>query len=280
MKFVNLHCHSEFSKLDGMSRVSEIVDYAKKMNGTHACITDHRTLSSCGFLHKECEKNGIIPIYAVEFNVIFDTESKDRGYHLCVLAKDRKGYENLCTLVSISNKKQNFYYVPRLPYNELQAHSDGLIVGTACIGGIAQRAILDESNPEKAKMILKLMQNDFGDDMYVEYQNHGMQQEQVVNEYFVPFANQLGIPIVATVDSHYSLLEDKEIHKVLLAMNYGKMLSDVKGFDGFGYHLLLEEELKNIFPMEYINNTVDIANKIKSDIFYTGLKLAPVYKGE
>lgn len=277
MTFVNLHCHSEYSKLDGMSRVTEIVEYAKEMNSGYVSITDHRTLSSCGFLHTECKKNDILPIYGVEFNVIFDVEQKDRGYHLCALAKNREGFQNLCRLVAISNKKENFYYVPRLPYNELQNHKEGLIIGTACIGGIAQQAILEEKNPEKARTILSLLRDDFKDDFYIEYQNHGMQQEQVVNEYFVPFANQLGIPIVASLDSHYSLLSDKEIHRVLLSINYGKLLKDIDGFEGYGYHLMNYNELLDVFPKEYINNTLDIANKIKEDTFYFGLNLAPKY---
>lgn len=274
MNFTSLHTHSEFSQLDGMTRVPEMVEYAKEHGGAIA-MTDHRNMLGIAKFSTECIKNGVKPIIGCEINLIVDPDDNTRGYHAVVLAMNKIGYRNLCRVVSSSYK--HFKYVPRVLYSDLVQNKEGLILSTGCIGGLVPSLILEQKY-EMAKGVLSFMANDFKDNFYIEYHNHGIQYERIVNQFLEPWGNELGVPICACVDTHYAKESDMEFHKVLVACGMQKSYKTIDGFAGDGYHLLSDRELLDRFPREYINNTLDISSKCDMDVIEWHNDLAPRYR--
>ena len=272
-KFVNLHCHSEYSMLDGMSRISEIVEYGKKNSGI-ACITDHRTCAGWSFLDTECKKQEVKPIFGVEVNITENVGIReDKGHHLCLYAMNKKGIENICKLVTMSNSK-GFYYVPRIDYDYLEAWNEGIIVSSACLASDVSNLIKQELNPEG---LIDWYANLFKDRYFIEFQNHGFYEEGWVMDEIKHLADRKGLPVIATVDSHYTKKEDEDIHRVLLAMNYKKSFKDVEGFTGNGYHLLSDVELLDKFSSSHLTNTMELANKVEEGLLDFEIDKSPKF---
>lgn len=205
--FVHLHRHSEWSLLDGLGSAEMYAERTAEMGQSALAITDHGTLSGVLYHAQACEAVGVKPILGMEAyfraDVAADIEAKDQyAYtHLVLLAKNLEGFQNLMYLSSWSNQ-DGFYLRPCIEWDVLRKHSTGLIASSSCVNGLLPRLVLDE-DVESAHTYIRTMQDIFGDDYYLEIQPHNFDKQQVVNKWLVDHADQLGIPLVATADTHY-----------------------------------------------------------------------------
>lgn len=279
MSFVGLHIHSDYSLLDGASQLPALVDRAVELGMPAIALTDHGVMYGAIELIKLCHKKGITPIIGNEMYVINgdieDKSQKRRKYHQVVLAKDTQGYKNLVKLTTISQLKgiqgKGIFARPCINKELLKEYHQGLIVTSACLGGEVPQAIL-AGEREKAQKIAKWYQEIFKDDYYLEIQDHGSQEDRIVNVEIVKIAQELGIKIVATNDSHYISCYDVEAHDALLCIQTGKLITDDKRmrYSGTEYlksaeemRLLFRDHLPENIIEEAINNTLEVANKIK-----------------
>ena len=269
MSYVHLHVHTEYSLQDGMGKISQIVKKVKNSGMTACAITDHGTGSGLVEFYNACLETGIKPILGCEFYIApgsrFDKskEAGEKAYnHLILLVKNETGYKNLCILISRSNT-EGFYYKPRIDFEVLKEHHDGLICLSACVAGEVPRAILS-GDMEHAKEIILRYRALFGDDYYLEIQNHGLSEEAMVTQNMVRFSRELEIKLVATNDCHYVDSEDKEAHEWLICMQTDKKLSDPGRmlYEG-DYSVKTEDEMRDLFLSlpEAIENTQEIADK-------------------
>lgn len=198
--FVHLHVHSEYSLLDGMSRIKDLPVRAKELGMKAIALTDHGVMYGAVEFYKECKKNDIKPIIGCEVYVArrtrFDKEASiDSGYnHLILLAKNKIGYQNLIKLVSLSFT-EGFYYKPRIDKEILEKYSDGLVCLSACLAGELPQALV-KNDLEKAEEIAKWYKNLFKDDYYIEIQNNGLREQVMVNQKLIELAKKLDIPVV------------------------------------------------------------------------------------
>ena len=208
MAFTHLHVHSEYSLLDGMSRISEAPEYVKSLGMDSLAITDHGVMFGIVDFYKSCKKAGIKPIIGCEVYVAartrFDKDpERDRGmFHLILLAENMTGYKNLTKIVSIGFT-EGFYFKPRVDKEVLREHSEGIICLSACLAGAIPRKILggDYSGAEAEAIEL---QEIFGkDNFFLEIQNHFLDEDKAVTEGLVKLAKEIGAPLVATNDAHY-----------------------------------------------------------------------------
>lgn len=269
-EFTHLHLHTDASLLDSMGKVDEYVKRAKELGMKSIAFTDHGTMAELVSAFDSCEQNGIKFIGGFEAYVApygtsrFEkTMVNDKAYnHLIVLFKNEIGYKNGCVLVSRSNT-EGFYYKPRIDFELLKEHSEGLIVLSACISGAVPKAILD-GDMEKAKKIVMEYKEVFGDDYYLEIQDHGLSEERDVITGIIQLSKECDVKMVATNDCHYVYKEDKEAHDWLLCMQTEKTIKDEKRMRYKGYyHLKSKEEMLELFPYceEAIYNTQEIADK-------------------
>lgn len=257
-RFVFLHQHTGYSLLDGAAKIKDLVK-ALRIAGA---ITDHGTMSGFFHFYKEMLKQGKQPIVGFEAYVETITGEK-KSNHLVLLAKNQIGYKNLIKLTSLAY--ENFYKKPHVSFEMLEKYSDGLIVLSGCLGGEIPRAI-NKGNYELAKEIAEKYLDLFGDDYYIEIQNHHIgEEEDRVNEGLIKLAREMNIKLVATTDNHYVNKEDKDIHEILLALQTGRTLSDEKRmrFQGDGYHVETDDEIDERFKHipEALDNTLEIAEK-------------------
>ena len=223
--FVHLHVHSEYSLLDGMSRIKDLPIRAKELGMKAVALTDHGVMYGAVEFYKECKKNDIKPIIGCEVYVArrtrFDKDPNiDSGYnHLILLCKNKTGYQNLIKLVSLSFT-EGFYYKPRIDKDILEKYSEGLICLSACLAGELPGALKRDEN-EKAEEIALWYKNVFKDDYYIEIQNNGLREQVMVNQKLVALAKKLNIPVVGTNDAHYLKKEDAYNHEVLLCIQTG-----------------------------------------------------------
>lgn len=275
-KFVHLHVHSMYSLLDGMSRIPEIVSKVKEMGMTACALTDHGTCSGLVKFHDECRKQGIKPILGCEMyeapGSMTDRSLKkgdDRYFHLILLVKNETGYRNLCHLVSKSNT-DGFYYKPRIDFDLLSKYHEGLICTSACVAGRIPSLLVEGRDEEAREWILKY-RNLFGDDFYLEIQDHGILDEKRAFGKIVDLSRELGIKLVATNDSHYVNTEDKEAHDWLLCLQTQKTIHDEDRLTYHGdYSLKSEEEMRKLFPHlpDAIENTMEVAEKCTFSFSY------------
>ena len=232
MSFVHLHTHSEFSLLDGASRISDMVRLAAETGMPAIALTDHGVLYGAIDLLTQAKLAGIKPIIGLEAYVATRSRHQKEGradrdpYHLILLVKDLTGYRNLITLSSRSHL-EGYYYKPRIDKALLAEHTEGLIALSSCLGGeVASRLLeADEAGAEQAALEYQRM---FGDDYFLEIQDHGMEEQARVNEGLARIAQRTGIPLVATNDSHYTRQDDAEAHDILLCLQTGTVTSDQK----------------------------------------------------
>lgn len=258
VRFADLHRHSGYSLLDGASKLEEIVERTDYVGA----LTDHGNMFGFFKYYKAMKKAGKQPIIGFEAYAETIDGRKDSD-HLLLLAKNNAGYKNLIKLTS--KAYGNFYRKPHVSYDMLVEHKEGLIVTSACIGGEIPQTILNGSY-EKAKEVALWFKSEFGDDFYLEIQQHNMgSDEDVVNAGLIKLSAETGIKLVATTDSHYTLASDKETHDILLCLQTGKNLSDENRmrFRGNGYHIHTVEEMEDKFKFlpEALDSTIEIAEK-------------------
>ena len=264
--FVHLHLHTEYSLLDGACKVDDLVDHCVK-NGVKAlAITDHGNMYATLYFAELCKKNNIQAIIGCEMYMTQDLSVKDNTSefeHLILLAKNKKGYKNLVKLDSIAYV-DGFYYKPRIDYKTLREHTEGLVCLSACIAGRIPKLLLkgDYEGAKKTALELKEM---FGDDFYIEIQDHGLEEQKRVLPLLLQLAKELGIQPVATNDVHYIRKEDWEMQDVLMCIQMKRTIDDPKRmkFGSQEFYFKTPEEMEVLFSYvpEAISNTVAIANK-------------------
>lgn len=272
MGFVHLHLHTEYSLLDGATQVSKLFKKIKELGQDTVAITEHGNLHAIIKKYQLAKKEGVKLIFGYEAYVVNDISVKnkeEKRHHLILLAKDLEGYQNLIKLVSIANG-EGFYYSPRIDKDILRKYSKGLICMTACVANdVAQAVIYDDE--ERARRLIEEYIEIFGrEDFYLEVQNHKIPEEKKVRDFYKRVAKEYGLKIVATVDSHYLEKDDAYSHEVMLAIQTnGDMNSEKRfKFDGEGFHVMSEDEMKELFSedLEFVENSVEIAKKCNVEL--------------
>ena len=283
--FTHLHVHTEYSLLDGSSKIKELVKEVKELGMDSIAITDHGVMYGAIDFYKEAKKVGIKPIMGCEVYVAsgsrFDkTYTKENTYyHLVLLAENNEGYKNLIKLVSYSFT-EGFYYKPRIDIELLKKYSKGIIGLSACMGGAVARNILN-NNYNKAKEVALMYNEIFGqNNFFLELQDHGIENQTIVNQNLIRISKETGIPLVCTNDIHYIKAEDAEPHDILLCIQTGKTIEDENRMRYLGgqYYLKSPEEMFQLFPYapETLENTQKIANRCNVDFEFNKYKL-PVF---
>ena len=256
--FCHLHTHTEFSLLDGASRIKELVATTKELGMDSLAITDHGVMFGVIDFYKECKKKGIKPIIGCEVYVA-PTSRKERQevggvkyYHQILLAENQTGYKNLVKLVSMANI-EGMYYKPRIDKELLRQYHEGIICLSACIAGEIPRALIQD-NKEKAEALVQEYLDIFGrENFFLEIQNHGLPEERKANAGLIELAQKYNVGLVATNDCHYVKREDSEFHDVLLCIQMGKTIDDPDRmrFNSDDYYLKSPTEMANLFPRRF-----------------------------
>ncbi len=278
MSFVPLHIHSDYSLLDGASQLPELVDQAITLGMKAIALTDHGVMYGAVELIKICRSKNIKPIIGNEMYVINgDIEKQERRpkYHQVVLAKNTKGYRNLVKLTTVSHLQgvqgKGIFSRPCINKNLLKEYNEGLIVTSACLAGEIPQAILS-NRPDAARKVAKWYKEVFGEDFYLEIQDHGSQEDRIVNVEIVKIARELGIKFIATNDSHYISCFDVEAHDALLCIQTGQLISEDKRmrYSGTEYlksaqemQQLFRDHLPDDFIAEAIATTEEVGDKIE-----------------
>lgn len=289
-KFTHLHVHSGYSLLDGSGKVKDIIAKAKELNMDSIALTDHGVMYGCVNIYKEAREQGIKAILGCEVYIvpksmhIKSLDSDNKTYHLVLLVKNEKGYENLMKIASTASI-EGFYYKPRIDREFLKEHSEGLIALSACLGGEVQKAIIS-GNLEKAKEAALFYKSVFGEDFYLELQDHGMEEQKKVNEVNIKLSKELNIPLVATNDVHYIVQDDYKAHDILMCIQSGKTVDDTnrKKYPSDQFYLKSPEEMWELFDYipEALENTTKIAEQCNFDYEFHVSKLPkyPLPEGE
>ena len=292
MSFVGLHIHSDYSLLDGASQLPKLVARAAELEMPAIALTDHGVMYGAIELIKVCGKNNIKPIIGNEMYVINgDIEKQERRprYHQVVLAKNTQGYKNLVKLTTISQMKgvqgKGIFSRPCINKDLLKQYHEGLIVTSACLGGEVPQAIL-QGRPDAARQRAQWYKDLFGEDYYLEIQDHGSQEDRIVNVEIVKIARELDIEIIATNDSHYISCFDVEAHDALLCIQTGKLISEDKRlrYSGTEYlktademRVLFRDHLPDDVIEEALANTLKVADKIEPYEGILGEPRIPAY---
>nr|WP_299318414.1 DNA polymerase III subunit alpha [uncultured Blautia sp.] len=283
MNFTHLHVHTEYSLLDGSNKIQEYVNRVRELGMDSAAITDHGVMYGVIDFYRAARVAGINPILGCEVYVApgsrFDREigsGDDRYYHLVLLAENNQGYANLMKIVSKSFV-EGFYYKPRVDLQLLEKYHEGLIALSACLAGEVAR-FLTRGMYEDAKAAALRYQDIFGKgNFFLELQDHGIPEQQNVNQQLLKMHRETGIELVATNDIHYTLAEDAQPHDVLLCLQTGKKLSDENRmrYDGGQYYVKSPEEMERLFPYatEALENTHKIAERCHVEIEFGVTKL-------
>lgn len=249
------HVHTMFSLGDGMSKIDDIVDRLKDLQQDAIAITDHGNLHASVSFYKRFKKEGIKYVHGCEMYICDDTNIQDnnnRYYHLLVLCKNEIGRINLNKLVSMSNMPDKFYYKPRIDFNDLKEHSDGLVIASACLGGEIPQFII-KNNYDEAKKRAMQYKKLFGDDYYLEIQASNTEDQISVNKQLIELSEELDIKTIVTTDAHYVYKEDAEYHK--LHAYAGKGNEDTDTY--VGCYIQSESEIRE--NIQYLED--DIINK-------------------
>jgi len=291
MSFVHLHVHSHYSLLDGLPKIDELIEEAKKQKMKAVALTDHGVMYGIIEFYQKAKAAGIKPIIGVEAyiapNGLLDKRPKidEKPFHLVLLAKNEKGYKNLIKLTSIAHL-QGFYYKPRLDKEVLKQHSEGIIALSACLQGEIPRLIIN-NQIKKAEEVLQEYKKIFGDDFYLEVQDHpNLREQKIANKVIFKLAKKYKIPLVATNDVHYLKEEDAEIQDILLCVQMKKKKDDPNRLsmliDDFSFRSA--EKMQNSFKdhPEAISNTEKIADQCNVEIKFGENKLPffPLPAGE
>ena len=290
MSFVHLHVHSEYSLLDGACRIAGMMDRVKELGQNAIALTDHGVMYGCIDFYKAAKAAGVKPIIGCEVYVArrgmedrvygIDNES----YHLVLLCENRKGYENLCLLVSEAFGR-GFYGKPRVDLDLLRKHHEGLIATSACLAGMIPQSLLQEDY-DAALTHAKQLSEIFGPEhFYLELQDHGIDEQKPVNQGVMRLARETGLPLVVTNDAHYLRREDAKMQDVLLCIQTGKTVDDPNRmkFQTEEFYLKSEQELRQLFPNcdEAFENTQRIADMCNLEFVFNEYHLPsfPVPEG-
>lgn len=270
-EFTHLHVHTQYSILDGASNIDLLLNKVKDTGMTAIAITDHGNMYGVLKFFNAAKKIGIKPIIGCEVYIAKDDRTKKEKtngkhyYHLILLAKNKTGYHNLARLSSLGYS-EGFYYKPRIDKEILEKYSEGLIVSTACLGGEVPQLILN-GGEEKAQEAINWYKRVFGEDFYLELQNHGLSEQKLVNEALIKLASENNLKVIATNDVHYINKEDYDAHDILIRLNTGIDINDTKTdlhYSGQEF-LKTPDEMAALFPdtPEALANTQEISNKIE-----------------
>ncbi len=283
MGFVHLHVHTEYSLLDGSNKIKEYVARVKELGMNSAAITDHGVMYGVIDFYREARKQGIKPILGCEVYVApnsrFDREitgGEDRYYHLILLAENNQGYANLMKIVS-KGFVEGYYYKPRVDKEVLRQYHEGLICLSACLAGEVQRNLAKGLYDEARKTALEY-QDIFGKgNFFLELQDHGLEEQAIVNQRLIRMSEELGIELVATNDVHYTDAEDAKAHDILLCIQTGKKLSDENRmrYEGGQFYVKSPEQMRELFPyaLQAVENTQKIADRCEVEIEFGVTKL-------
>ena len=290
MSFVHLHVHTEYSLLDGACRIGSMMERVKELGQSAIAITDHGVMYGCIDFYKAAKAAGVKPIIGCEVYVSRrGMEDRVHGidndpYHLVLLCENRKGYENLCLLVSEAFTR-GFYGKPRVDLALLRKHHEGLIALSACLAGAIPQYLMLEDY-DAARDYALTMADIFGEgNFYLELQDHGIDEQRPVNQGVLRIARETGLPLVVTNDAHYLRKEDAAMQDVLLCVQTGKTVDDENRmkFQTEEFYLKSEEELKQLFPNvpEAFENTVKIADRCNLEFVFNEYHLPsfPVPEG-
>lgn len=287
MNFTHLHVHTEYSLLDGSSKIKEITARAKELGMDSMAITDHGVMYGVIDFYRAAKEAGIKPVLGCEVYVApgsrFDKqpgESESRYYHLVLLAENNQGYKNLMKIVS-RGFTEGFYYKPRVDYEVLEQYHEGIIALSACLAGEVQR-YLARGMYDVAKDAAYKYENIFGKgNFFLELQDHGIPDQQYVNQQLVKMSAETGMELVATNDIHYTYADDADAHDILLCIQTGKKVTDENRmrYDGGQYYCKSPEEMAALFPYapQAIENTYKIAQRCNVEIEFGVTKL-PEFK--
>ena len=283
MNFTHLHVHTEYSLLDGSNKIQEYVSRVKELGMDSAAITDHGVMYGVIDFYRAAKAAGINPILGCEVYVApgsrFDREAgsgEDRYYHLVLLAENNQGYSNLMKIVS-KGFVEGFYYKPRVDLELLREYHEGIIALSACLAGEVAR-FLTRGMYEEAKAAALRYRDIFGEgNFFLEMQDHGIPEQQTVNQQLLRMHRETGIDLVATNDVHYTFAQDAEPHDVLLCLQTGKKLADEDRmrYEGGQYYVKSPEEMASLFPyaLEALENTHRIAERCHVEIEFGVTKL-------
>ncbi len=287
MSFTHLHVHTEYSLLDGASKIPELVHQAKELGMDSIAITDHGVMYGVIDFYRAAKKEGIKPIIGCEVYVApgsrFDKEAgknENRYYHLVLLAENDTGYHNLMKIVS-RGFTEGYYYKPRVDREVLQEFHEGIIALSACLAGEVATYLRQGFYEEAKKAALEHVEI-FGENNYfLELQDHGIDDQQTVNQGLLRMSQETGIPLVATNDIHYVKKEDAEAHDILLCIQTGKKVADEDRmrYEGGQYYLKSPEEMEALFPYakQALENTGKIAERCNVEIVF-GEQKVPKYE--
>ena len=284
-QFTHLHVHTEYSLLDGACRIDRLFDHLKAMGQTACAITDHGVMYGCVAFFDAAKAAGIKPIIGCEVYVAtrtrFDKVNRiDGNNHLILLCKNEIGYKNLIKMVS-AGFTEGFYSKPRIDKDLLEQHHEGLICLSACLAGEIPQAIL-AGDYERAKQAALYYRDLFGEgNYYIELQDHGLEEDQVVLPQLIRLARETGIPMVATNDAHYITKEDAKMQSILLCIQTGKTIADADRmeFQTDEFYLKSTDEMYDLFAMvpEACENTNKIAEQCNFEFTFGETKL-PYFK--
>ena len=272
--FVHLHCHTEYSLLDGCNKIPELVSRAKELGQPALAMTDHGVMCGAIQFYKECKKQGVKPLIGCEVYVAqrgrHDKESgKDnRPYHFTLLAQDRVGYKNLLAMVSDAHM-EGYYYKPRVDRELLAAHSQGIVALSGCLRGEVNDALLlDDFN--LAKKRLGELHDIYKDNFFVELMDHGIPEQKKTNVELIRLARSMNLPLVATNDTHYGTKADACVQDALVCIQTGKLLNDTNRMKFFApeFYLKSGDEMARAFSgmEEAVTNTLDVADRINLEM--------------
>lgn len=285
-KFVNLHVHSYYSLLDGLSAPAAYVKKAKEQGSPAIALTDHGVMHGAIEFYKACKAEGIKPIIGCEIYIAFNKLTDKRHQidnkrtHCVLLAETQEGYENLLKMITVAHL-EGYYYKPRVDWDLLKKHSKGIIALSACLNGDMAQAILNDDE-EKAKQTIEQFQNTFGkDSFFLELQDHvGLPQQKVVNDKLIEYSKKYDVPLVATCDSHYVEREDNEAQDIMLCIQTGRNLTDAGRMSMMNSDVSMRDpdEMAEVFKHvpEAIENTVKIAERCEVN-FEFGKYHIPVF---
>ena len=284
-QFTHLHVHTEYSLLDGACRIDRLFDHIKAMGQTACAITDHGVMYGCVAFFDAAKAAGIKPIIGCEVYVAtrtrFDKVNRiDGNNHLILLCKNETGYKNLIKMVS-AGFTEGFYSKPRIDKDLLEQYHEGLICLSACLAGEIPQAIL-AGDYERAKQAALYYRDLFGEgNYYIELQDHGLEEDQVVLPQLIRLARETGIPMAATNDAHYITKEDAKMQSILLCIQTGKTIADADRmeFQTDEFYLKSTDEMYDLFSMvpEACENTNKIAEQCNFEFTFGETKL-PYFK--